>query len=515
MTTAGFAKLRSDGPVAHTAEIDYAPLVAELRAKFDSGKTKRLAWRRQQLQQIKKMFEENHEAITAAVNADHGGAKMRGVAELGTHMAACEALDNLDDWTKDEVVHTPMMSSPTRMGRSFIRKEAKGVVLIIGPWNFPFELVFHPLVSAIAAGNPVAIKPSEVSTNSSQLAEKLINKYLDTSAIKVVQGAVPETSALLKERWDHIFYTGNGHVGRIVLKAAAEHLTPVTLELGGKSPVIIDKSAKIQTAIERVSAAKWLNVGQICVAPDYVLVHKDREQEFVEGMKKKISKAFGEDPKASPHFGRIINGNHVRRIDGLLHATQGEVVAGGKDAVDADSHYFPPTLVKGAKLGEPLLSEEIFGPVLPIVAVENMDDAVSKVNTICDRPLALYVYSEDQAATDTVLNGTLSGGACVNTSLEHLMNANLPFGGVGGSGYGAYHGKAGFDEFTHYRSVFKQDTTIMKGAAFPDKPPDSAYDIAVKATVTGFLTDQQRSMLQAGKYVVGAVVAGALLRSRL
>merc|ERR1719469_1863303 len=255
---------------------------------------------------------------------------------------------------------------------------------------------------------------------------------MDPECFKVVNGAVAETTALLKEPWDHIFYTGNGHVGRIVLKAAAEHLTPVTLELGGKSPVIIDKSAKIQTAIDRVSAAKWLNAGQICVAPDYVLVHKDVAQEFLEGMKKKIGDAFGADPKASPHFGRIINSNHVRRINGLLDETQGTVVAGGA-GVDPDNKYFPPTLVKDPKMGEPLLMEEIFGPVLPIMSVDNMDEAIDKVNSICDRPLALYVYSEDQSATDKVLNNTLSGGCAVNTSFEHLTNFNLPFGGVSSS----------------------------------------------------------------------------------
>jgi aldehyde dehydrogenase (NAD+) len=264
-----------------------------------------------------------------------------------------------------------------------------------------------------------------------------------------------------------------------------------------------------------VSAAKWLNAGQICVAPDYVLVHKDREQEFIEGMKKKINVAFGDNPKDSPHFGRIINSNHVRRINGLLSKTTGTVVAGGADAVDPDAHYFPPTLVKDVKMGEPLLTEEIFGPVLPIITVNDMDDAVKTVNGICDRPLALYVYSEDKTATDKVLNGTLSGGVGVNTSLEQLTNPHLPFGGVGGSGYGAYHGKAGFDEFSHRRSVLKQDTLLMKGAALPDKPSDQMFDMAVKMMVTGFLTEQQRQVVKAGLTAGGVLLAGAALRSRL
>lgn len=223
-------------------------------------------------------------------------------------------------------------------------------------------------------------------------------------------------------------------------------------------------------------------------------------------MKKKIEFLFGSDPKASPYYGRVINGNHVRRIEGLLNQTQGSVVVGDKDSIDPDSNYFPPTLVRDAKIGEPLLSEEIFGPVLPVVSVENLDDAINKVNTICDRPLALYVYSEDRAATNKVLNNTLSGGVGVNTSVEQLMNSGLPFGGVGSSGYGAYHGKAGFDEFTHQRSVFKQDSTIMKGPSgtFPEKPEDSLYDFFVKVLSLVFCQ-------RIGVFVVlaGSVVAAA------
>lgn len=491
-------------------------MVTNLHTVFASGKTKDLAWRKAQLEQICKLFEENHEEITAAIRQDLAGGKMRGIGELTPHMAAKEMLDNLPKWTADEKVYTPMLVSPTRMGKSFIRKEPKGVVLIIGPWNFPINLVFEPLVAAIAAGNCVVVKPSEVSKTCAALTEKLINKYLDTSCIKVVQGAVQETTALLQQHWDHIFYTGNGAVGRIILKAAAEHLTPVTLELGGKSPVIIDKSAKLQTAIDRIFAAKFgINSGQICVAPDYVLVHKDLERQFAEGMKTKITNAFGSDPKSNPNFGRIINAGHVKRIGGLLDKTRGEIVAGGAETVDPGSNYFPPTLVQNVSMGEPLLTEEIFGPVLPVMGVQSMEEATEKVNAICGKPLALYVYSEDQQATQTVLNNTNSGGVGINTSLEQLMNSNLPFGGVGSSGYGAYHGKAGFDEFTHRRSVLHQDTMISKGASLPDNPPDKMYDLVVKLTITGFLTKEQKQKLWYGFLACGAVAAGTAVRSRL
>lgn len=514
-TTAGFARLRESSTETGAAP-NYDDVIKELRMNHENGKPRDLAWRRQQLKALQKMIADNHLEITAAVRADHGGAKLRGLAELGAHQAADEALNNLEAWTAPQKVATPFQVSPTMMASSYIRPEGKGVVLIIGPWNFPFELVIHPLVSAIAAGNCVCIKPSEVAKNTGALVEKLINKYLDTSCIKVVQGAVAETQALLALRWDHIFYTGNGHVGRIVLRAAAEHLTPVTLELGGKSPVIVDKSAKMESVVGRVSAAKWLNVGQICVAPDYVVIDKSREQEFIDGMKKAIADHYGKDPKKSPDFGRVINSNHVNRISGLLKGTQGKVVTGGLDYVDASQNYFPPTIVQGAKLGEPLLTEEIFGPVLPVVAVDNLDKAIDAVNSICDRPLALYVYSEDKNATEKVLAETMSGGACINDSLNHLLNSNLPFGGVGGSGYGSYHGKAGFDEFTHKRSVLHQDTMIKKSANLPPPPyKDGLYDIAVKATVTGFLTEDQKHKAKLALGAGAAAVAGMLLRSKL
>jgi len=294
-------------------------------------------------------------------------------------------------------------------------------------------------------------------------------------------------------------------------------LTPVTLELGGKSPVIIDKSAKMETVIARISMAKWLNCGQICIAPDYVLIHKDREEEFIKGMKEHIEKYYGKDGSAkdSPYYGRIINSNHVHRLSGLLKGTQGEIITGGLDYVDPDSSFVPPTLVRGAKLGEPLLSEEIFGPVLPIVTVDSMDDAIAKVNGICDRPLALYVYAEDKEVQDKILGNTLSGGACINSCMEHLMNSNLPFGGVGGSGMGSYHSKHGFDEFTHKRSVLHQDTLIMKGASLPPNPPENLYDIAVKFTITGFLTEEQRKQAKLAATAAAAVVGGLLLRARL
>lgn len=361
------------------------------------------------------MHEENHEELSKALLADLGGPKVRALFDqITTHGACCEYLSKLDSWTAPQSCPTPFALCPTKMAKSFVNSVPKGVVLIIGPWNFPIGLMLEPLAAAVAAGNCVVIKPSEVAVNAAKVTAKLINKYLDKSCIKVVEGGVAETTALLKEHWDHIFYTGNGNVGRIVATAAAQHLTPVTLELGGKSPVIVDKSAKMQSVVERVARNKWgINAGQICVSPDFLLIDKSREEEFITAMKEHVKNLFGEDPKTSDMYARVINDRHVNRIATLLKGSKGEVVFGGMDTVDPQAHYFPPTLVRNAQLGEDLLTEEIFGPVLAVIATESVEDAVQKANKICDRPLALYVFAEDQNAIDYVMKNTISGGACI------------------------------------------------------------------------------------------------------
>jgi len=486
------------------AQVDFGPTVSELRAAFNSGKTKDLSWRKTQLESIKRLIEENHEELTQAFLADHGGPKARAAFDLVAHSSCCEFLSKLDSWTAPQSCPTPFALCPTKMAKSFVCSVPKGVALIIGPWNFPYGLILEPLIAAVAAGNCVLIKPSEVAVNSVTVITKLLNKYLDNSCIKVVEGAVAETTALLEEQWDHIFYTGNGHIGRIVATAAARHLTPVTLELGGKSPVIVDKSAKMQSVVERIARYKWgLNAGQICIAPDFVLIDKSREEEFITAMKAHVKDLFGEDPKTSDKYARVINDRHVNRIAALLKGTKGEVVFGGMDTVDPQAHFFPPTLVRNAQLGEHLLTEEIFGPILPVVATESVADAVQKANSVCDRPLALYVFSEDQNVIDYVMNNTTSGGVAINTCMDHAGNPNMPFGGVGGSGYGAYHGKHGFDEFSHRRSCLQQDTTIMKGVpALPE------YDFLVKVLITGFFSPMQRQMMKvaAGVAILGVVI---------
>jgi len=467
--------------MASQLDAQYAATVAEMRAVFASGKTRDLEWRRQQLEQIHKMVADNYEAITAAVRQDLGGNKMRGLGELSAASSADHALDHLSSWASEKWVSG-------WVHRLCVRPEPKGVVLIISPWNFPFSLTFGPLVPAIAAGNLVVMKPSEVAPASAQLMASLVAQYLDPQCFKVVQGAVPETTALLNQRWDHIFYTGNGVVGKIVMQAASKHLTPVTLELGGKSPVIVDETAQLDAACERIALAKWMNCGQICVAPDFVLVHESKADEFVERSVALVKKCYGEDPKASADYGRMVDERHVDRVKTMIASSKGQVVCGGLDKIDRGERHVPPTIIRQPALDEPLMQEEIFGPVLPVVSYRSLDDALRIVKDK-ETPLALYVYSQKSETVNRVLTEVQSGGCSVNSSLEHLIGEEAPFGGLGPSGMGSYHGKYGFDEFSHFRTVlYKSTLPGMRGTAFPlpnfkAPMPDVVFTIASKMDI--------------------------------
>ena len=508
-TEQGFATLRNVEDEANV-EVDFGPLVDGLRKEFATCKTKDLTWRRAQIKNMLTMIHENYEAMRDAILADHKGPRFRGIVDLlGTLEDSKGALKNLDKWTKPKQVGSKMPGQ-----RSEIRYEPKGVVLIIAPWNYPIELALRPLVSAIAAGNCVVLKPSEVSSNCEAILQRLIPKYMDPDCIKVVTGAVAETTALLEQQWDHIFYTGNGHVGRIVMTAAAKYLTPVTLELGGKSPTIIDKSANLDQAVERIAAAKFVNAGQTCIAPDYIVVHQDVKDELVQKFKKHIVNMYGKNPKQNKFYGRIIAPQHVDRVEELIKSTDAEVAFGGE--VDRSDNYIAPTMLIGTDMSDLIMQQEIFGPVLPVRPVASMDEAISVVNSICDKPLALYIFAQDPAVVEKVLLHTQSGSACVNSAFEQIDNPQLPFGGVGASGTGAYHGHYGFLEFTHQRSTMHVgDRAFMSwltgsSAMLPNPPYQvmgkDLHDVLVQQEITGFLTDQQRTMVKAGSV---AALAGA------
>jgi acyl-CoA reductase-like NAD-dependent aldehyde dehydrogenase len=335
--------------------------------------------------------------------------------------------------------------------KTMIRNDPKGTVLIIGAWNYPVNLLISPLIGAIAGGCTAVIKPSEVSSHVAKLVGELIPRYLDQDAYVVVQGAVEETTELLKHQWDHIFYTGNGAVGKVIMSAAAKHLTSVTLELGGKSPAIVSDNSDLDVLANRLLAGRLVNTGQTCVCIDYVLCTQATRDKLIPKLKQVLEEWYGSDIQKSPDYGRIVNARHWNRIMGYIKASKGKIVIGG-DSADEKDLFIPPTVVVDCDESEPLLNEEIFGPILPIRTVKDMDEAIKFVNSK-PIPLAFYVFSKSDKEVKYILDRTRSGGVCVNDSILHLGCSELPFGGFGPSGMGGYHNKYSFETFTHKRAT--------------------------------------------------------------
>jgi aldehyde dehydrogenase (NAD+) len=442
-------------PEPHTEIERIHGRVAGLRTAFDSGRTRPLAWREQQLRGIEKLIVERGEELLVALQADLGKPAIEAwAADIGAvRMEAAQTRRKLKKWTKPR--KAGLLPIP---GRMKIIREPLGVVLIIAPWNYPVQLLLTPLIGAIAAGNAAMLKPSEVTPHTSAVLAKRIPDYLDGEAIRLVEGGVDETSVLLAERWDHIFYTGNGTVARVVMEAAAKHLTPVTLELGGKSPCIVDDDVDVEIAARRIAWGKWLNAGQTCVAPDYVLVKREREDELVAALAACVKEFYGDDPQKTEDFGRIVNSRHHQRVSRLLK--DGKPAFGGK--TDEGDRYVAPTVLREVSPGSDVMGEEIFGPVLPVLPVGSIDEAVAFVNAR-DKPLALYLFTRSREVEEDVLARTSSGGVCVNGTILQLASPNLPFGGVGASGMGAYHGRYSFETFSHRKSV------LTRGLRFDPK----------------------------------------------
>jgi aldehyde dehydrogenase (NAD+) len=373
------------------------------------------------------------------------------------------------------------------------------------------NLTMLSLVAALSAGNCALIKPSEVAPASAAIIEKIVREYLDGDCIKVVQGAVPETTALLRLHWDHIIYTGNGAVARLVMRAASQHLTPCTLELGGKSPVYVDKSAKLSVAVKRLLAGKGMNNGQTCIAPDHVFVHEAVQEAFLKELLSTLRAFYGEDPRKSASYGRIVNHRHWDRVARLMkpESHKGQVLCGGLDKSVREDKYIAPTVILNPSLDSPLMSEEIFGFVLPVITVKSVEQAVERVSS-GEHPLALYVFSEDQAVTEKVLQGTTSGGVCVNDTLYHIVNPYLPFGGIGSSGMGAYHGKHGFVEMSHKKAVMYRSTFIDAAFRYPpysDKTANALKGFAAKEPMD---PNTKKLIMTAAAGLLGAVVMSRL-----
>jgi aldehyde dehydrogenase (NAD+) len=367
---------------------------------------------------------------------------------------ARHAVRHLRSWMKGEKVPTPMALTGST---SWVHHEPKGVCLIISPWNFPFNLTFVPLISAIAAGNTIVLKPSEMSPAVSHLMSRIIADLFDEREVTLVQGGVDTSTELLKQPFNHIFFTGSPGIGKIVMRAAAEHLTSVTLELGGKSPTIIDDTADIKTAARRTVFFKFLNSGQICIAPDYICVHENKKEEFIKACRHYITEFYGEDPRNSPGYARIINERHFDRVVSYMEETiemGGNIVFGGKS--DRDQKYISPTLVEGAPQDSPLMQEEIFGPVLPVMTFRDLSEPVEYLKSR-EKPLALYIYSQSQKNIDYLIDNTRAGGTAVNHTGIHISNHDLPFGGDNNSGMGKCHGIYGFKAFSNERSIYRQN----------------------------------------------------------
>ena len=435
------------------------------RNYFNSGKTKSAASRIENLKHLKKIIRENETQISQALKQDlNKSSEEAFMTEINETLREIEhAIKKTTKWMKPERTTTPLVQQPAR---SYIQPDPLGVVLIIGPWNYPFALLMSPLAAALAAGNCAILKPSEMAPNTSNIIGKLIRENFDPGLISAVEGGVNETTALLKEKFDHIFFTGGPAVGKIVMKAASNHLTPVTLELGGKSPCIVDNNIHLKYAAKRIAWGKYLNAGQTCVAPDYLLVNKKIKNALIEEIKKNVTSFFGTNPQESGSYGRIINEKHFHRVSSLIDTQK--VVFGG--TTTKDSLYIAPTLLDNVSPDDPIMSEEIFGPLLPVMTYENLTEALDFVNKR-PKPLALYIFSQDKEIQQRVLTETSSGGACINDTIVHIASATLPFGGIGESGMGNYHGKAGFNTFSHKKSIMKRSTLIDMPLRYPPFKP--------------------------------------------
>lgn len=419
-----------------------------LRATFQRGVTRSLRWRRTQLLQLACMLQENADAFMEAINADLGRPKMETLlGEVGAiidRVLICA--EQLEEWAKPVLLDVPEWQkswNPTT------HRAAKGTVLIISPWNYPLVLSLQPLYGAISAGCCAAVKLSEFAPNYAELLARLLPRYLDQSAYQVVLGAVPEITKLLELQWDHIFYTGNGRVARIIAAAAARHLTPITLELGGKSPVIIDDTCDLDLAAKRILHGKLTNAGQICVSPDYILVPRERQDELIACFVQHLNTFFPEGALNSKHFGHIVSDLHFHRLMGMLQRTKGEIIFGGRNN---ESLGIEPTIVKNVTEDDALLEQEIFGPLIPVVPVNGVDDAIAFINAR-DHPLVLYAFTEDSKTKDNIRENTTSGNLVFNDTYQQLSVNELPFGGVGESGYGRQVMRYSYENFVYERGT--------------------------------------------------------------
>lgn len=438
-----------------------AQAVERVRARYESGVTRDLDWREAQINGVITFAKEHTDQLLDAMHADLGRPSMEGwIADIGPTITEAQYVrKRFRKWASPRRAKLPVTLLP---GSARIAPEPLGVALIISPWNYPVNLILEPLVAAFAAGNVCVCKPSEFSPSTSGYIARHLPRYLDDGAFAVFEGGAEVATELLKQRFDHIFFTGSTQVGKIVMTAAAENLTPVILELGGKSPAIVASDADLEVAGNRIAWGKGLNAGQTCIAPDYVLVTKENRDALITSISKAWERSYGGSPSESADFGRIVSRRHHQRLVGLLEGQ--DVVVGGQH--DEETNFLAPTIVVDPPLDSPLSNEEIFGPILPVITVDDVDQAIRFVNERA-KPLALYVFSSSDDTIDRVLERTSSGGACVNHVFFQFAVPELPFGGVGPSGMGRYHGKSGFDAYSNLKGIVRKPISGENNLLYP------------------------------------------------
>jgi aldehyde dehydrogenase (NAD+) len=443
--------------------MDFAATLQRQRGFFQSGATRPLEFRRTQLRKLHDAVVAHEAALLAALHDDLRKSPHEAyTTEIGLVLSELRhALRHLPSWMRPRHRRTPLLAWPSR---GFIRPEPFGVALVIGPWNYPLQLLLSPLVGAMAAGNCAVLKPSEFAPHTAAVVARLMGATFSQDYIAVVQGDQGAGEALLREKFDHIFFTGSTSVGRAVMAAAARNLTPVTLELGGKCPCVVCADAPLDITARRIVWGKFMNAGQTCVAPDFVLVDRRIGDDFLQTLKQAVREFYGDAPQKSPDYGRIVNRKHQDRLTGYLGS--GQIAHGGEH--DGNDLYLAPTILTGVPTDAPVMQEEIFGPILPVLEFTTLDDALTLLRNR-PTPLALYLFTKDRAAQDRVLAETRSGGVCLNDTVTHMVGKNLPFGGLGESGLGAYHGEASFACFTHYRSVLRRSFVFDSKLRYP--PP--------------------------------------------
>lgn len=427
-------------------------LVIQQRQYFNTHETKEIRFRLAQLNKLEAVLKSNEKLLFEAIYKDFKKSEFDTyVSELALlYHDIKDARKNLRKWAKVKRVRTNMLNFPAK---SYIIPEPLGVCLVIGAWNYPYQLTLAPVIAAMAAGNTVIIKPSELSSSTSAVMVKLINENFDSKYLKVVEGGIPETTELLEQKFDKIFFTGSPQVGKIVYQAAAKNLTPVTLELGGKSPAFVTEDCNLKMTVKRLVWAKFLNAGQTCIAPDYVLVHKNMEQEFLEQLKLEIEKEqFSIENK---NYTQIINDRNLNRLSQLIDPEK--ICCGGE--INALDRIIQPTVLEKVSFNDKIMEEEIFGPLLPVISYTDLEVAIRQVNSF-PKPLACYIFTNNKVQKKKILKEISFGGGAVNDSVMHIANSNLPFGGVGNSGIGNYHGEAGFKSFSHYKSILEKSNMM-------------------------------------------------------